>query len=187
MIATRERVDISLGLYVYDNAFAGLSIATMQFTIALLTEIINLILITGQKSVIDCIMNFVALKVISEIDDIYLGAMRDPILESIASDNGGDWTPKVIYGWVPFEERTIVNKLLFVLLKINKLIYNGFYFYFFPFTVLVLNYASQRCDQTQVLQLDGVTVTADGSAELAPLCEDLEVFYFSKAFSDSLI
>jgi hypothetical protein len=107
-----------------------------------------MILITGQKSAIDTIMNFVAFKVISEIDDIYAGAMRNPALLSMTEEE--PWQPKIVYGWVPFHERSCWNKFLFIILKLAKLIYNANYFYFFPFFVVVLNYLSANCESLQV-------------------------------------
>ena len=104
MIETNNTIEKSLGLYVYENMFAGLFIAVLQFVSALLTECLNLILITGQKATIDTVMNFVAFKVISEIDDIYASAMRDPVLLSLTEDDdAGSWMPKVVYGWVDFK------------------------------------------------------------------------------------
>ena len=193
-ISKREALDKAPGLFVLDSVFAGLLVASMQYSVALLTEIVNLIVLSGQKSVADCIANFVAFKIISEIDDIYLGSVRDPIIKQMTEDNDGDWTPKLVYGWVNFDERTLGNKLLFAFLKINKVIYNGFYFYFFPFLVLVINYLSKRCSDVNILPAAGLefegTVGPDGSivytAVTEALCEPLEVWYFKDVFARNL-
>lgn len=60
-------------LMVYSRKYRALMvmISLMQFSGALATEIINIILICTQDSVKDVIMNFIALGVIAEIDDIY--------------------------------------------------------------------------------------------------------------------
>ena len=188
-ISKQEALDKAPGLFVLDSSLAGLLVASMQYVIALATEIVNLIVISGQKSVIDCIMNFVALKVISEVDDIYLGSIRDPIIKEMTADNDGDWTPKLVYGWVGFDERTLGNKLLFAFLKVNKVIYNGFYFYFFPFLIIVLNYVSRNCETTNSFMLDGTTLRFNHTSDEGfydNLCDPVEVFYLKGMFSANI-
>ena len=98
---------MNLGMFICENVFGALSIATLQFVAALLTEIMNLILINGQKSSIDTVMNFVAFMVVSEIDDIYAQAQSSPAIEKIK--NSDPWQPKIVYDWVPFDHRNRCN------------------------------------------------------------------------------
>ena len=46
-------------------------VSLMQFSIAFGTELVNILLICTSNNVKDVIMNFIALGVIAEIDDIY--------------------------------------------------------------------------------------------------------------------
>ena len=102
--ALKDEDDIgrNLGLYVCDNMPVALFVACLQLFSALAVEGLNMILITGMKSPIDCVMNFVALKVISEIDNIYAESILEPGLKG-GMIMEGDWQPKIVYGWVPFD------------------------------------------------------------------------------------
>ena len=86
----KERLDSALHMYEYEDMLAGLTIATLQFTVALITEVVNMLVITGQKTVIDAIMNFVALKVIADIDDIYFSSLSNPILTKLVEGTDED-------------------------------------------------------------------------------------------------
>jgi hypothetical protein len=141
----QDDLDTNLGLYTCENLNAALFIACLQLISALLTKVIYLILITGQKSAIDTVMNFVAFQVISEIDDIYAVTMRNPALLSMTEEE--PWQPKIVYGWVPYQERSCWNKFLFFIFKVAKLIYNSSYFYIFPFLVILFNYMSMNCEK----------------------------------------
>ena len=55
----------------------------MQLTSAFITELLNIIVLSGQRTISRAIANFVAIKVISEIDNIYLNAIQDNTLEQI--------------------------------------------------------------------------------------------------------
>ena len=55
-----------------------------------------------------------------------------------------------------------MNKFLFALLKITKVVYNAGYFYFFPFAVLMLNYFSRNCEHTMVFTSDGSSIGTGG-------------------------
>ena len=50
-------------------------IPLMQITASLFTEAINIALICLQPTIMDCIMNFIALGAISEIDNYYAGSL----------------------------------------------------------------------------------------------------------------
>lgn len=56
-----------------------------------------------------------------------------------------DFQPKYVQGKIHHSERTCCNKVMFIGLKIVKLLFNSVYFYFFPFLVILLNYVSQPC------------------------------------------
>lgn len=58
--------------FVFDNILPPLLIAWMQFSSALLTEVMNLFLLTGQTDILTVITGYIAVMVISEIDNTYL-------------------------------------------------------------------------------------------------------------------
>ena len=58
--------------FVFDNILPPLLIAFMQFSSALLTEVMNLFLLTGQTDILAVISGYIAVMVISEIDNTYL-------------------------------------------------------------------------------------------------------------------
>jgi hypothetical protein len=85
-----------------------------------------------------------------------------------------DWRPKVVNGWVPFQYRTPLNKILFILLKLVKLAFNSVYFYFFPFLCIILNIIARKCSSIPNIGIDETNVVVE------PLCETVNYFYFGK-------
>lgn len=63
----------------------------MQFITALTTEIVSVWLIATQNTVMDVIMNFVALAIIAEVDNMFLEAIKDKDLKSYFDDNPNDF------------------------------------------------------------------------------------------------
>ncbi len=55
----------------FDKTNHAFMIACMKLFGSLLTEIVNILLICNQKTIMDCVMNFIALGVIAEVDDLY--------------------------------------------------------------------------------------------------------------------
>jgi hypothetical protein len=133
--------------YVVEEPLIAGSIALMQFIIAVATEVTSLMMINGQKLIFDVIVNFIAIKVIAEIDNIFIQGISDEkFLKITQTSEGQEWTPKRIYNKVPFEERTFREMIVFVPYKMLKLLFNSVYFYFFPFIVLIFNMYSYPCD-----------------------------------------
>eukprot|EP00351_Strombidinopsis_sp_SopsisLIS2011_P006016 CAMPEP_0116871234 /NCGR_PEP_ID=MMETSP0463-20121206/1486_1 /TAXON_ID=181622 /ORGANISM="Strombidinopsis sp, Strain SopsisLIS2011" /LENGTH=126 /DNA_ID=CAMNT_0004509255 /DNA_START=862 /DNA_END=1242 /DNA_ORIENTATION=- len=62
--------------YTFDS-FVPLFICIMQGSSALFTEIVCLVLIQGQRDVMDCIMNYIALGIIADIDNLYTQIHQD--------------------------------------------------------------------------------------------------------------
>lgn len=63
----------------HPDSFSGISgplmIAVMQFMGAFFTEIINILVICSLPTIMEIIMNFIALGAISEIDNYYLASL----------------------------------------------------------------------------------------------------------------
>ena len=60
----------------FDSRTHPFFISMMKLMGALMTEIVNILLICKQTFIMDCVMNFIALGVISEIDNLYAGSIR---------------------------------------------------------------------------------------------------------------
>ncbi len=67
--------------YIFEDPTPAILISLMQLTSAFITELLNIIVLSGQRTISRAIANFVAIKVISEIDNIYLNAIQDNTLE----------------------------------------------------------------------------------------------------------
>ena len=126
----------------------------MQLTSAFLVEILNLILLTGQRETIKSITGFLTLKAISEIDNMYLAANHNNTLNQVKLAKGDpSWTPIIVYPKVLWQDRTLRNKLNYTVLKLVKVVYKCIYYYFFPFMMLVLNYSALRCEKLMILDV----------------------------------
>lgn len=113
------------------NSIIPLIVALMQGVGALFTELICLVLIGGQNSSMDVIMNFVALGVIADIDNIYADSSKEQAIETVKSDE--EWQPKIVVPKVNFRDRKCWNKCLYLPYYFLKLIHVVAYFYFFAF------------------------------------------------------
>ena len=69
--------------YIFEDPTPAILISLMQLTSAFITELLNIVVLSGPRTISRAIANFVAIKVISEIDNIYLNAIQDNTLEQI--------------------------------------------------------------------------------------------------------
>jgi len=60
-----------------------------------MTETICLVLIQGQRGIMDCIMNYIALGIIADIDNLYYEINND-LTHKIVMKNGDDWQPRIV-------------------------------------------------------------------------------------------
>lgn len=114
-------------------------IILMQIGSSLATEIINLYLILDATNEKDCILNFIALGVISQIDDIYFQAItKEPLKEAV-----GDNRPE-IFATTKSLRRSGRERRQYLLRKLYKLVKFGHasYFYFLPMVVPIVAYMS---------------------------------------------
>jgi hypothetical protein len=154
---SKGHLDSDMTLYVFDNPGPALMIGLMQLTSALLVEFLNLVILTGQRNVFRSIGNFVSVRVISNIDDIYRGAVNDSTINRIIA--GGE-KPLVIYRKVAWDNRSFSNKLMYSVWRLIKTFYLCVYFYFFPFLIIFMNfYNPHNCFDDQVVNFNAsVTV-----------------------------
>ena len=83
-----------LAEYVFDSTFAPLMICIMQGSVAVLTEVLNLFLLTGQTDILATITGYIAVLIISQIDDTFLLAISDSTVVKVKSAE--DYKPKYV-------------------------------------------------------------------------------------------
>ena len=138
-----------LSEFVIEERPTAFLIAFMQFFIAWSAEYISMMMLNGQRLVFDVIVNFIAIKVISEIDNIFIEGQTDFILKKITEPEKEEeyWGPKRVYNKIKIGQRGWKDKIAVAFYKLFKLAYNSVYFYFFPYLIIVLNMISRRCDE----------------------------------------
>ena len=112
----------------------------------------NIILMCSQETILDTVLNFFALSVIHEIDDLYArslqefklrGAIEDPpeITETSTMWMNGKM---VLVGDKHYErlEWSSGQKQLRFYYKFWRILYCGFYYYFMPFLTIVFTYTA---------------------------------------------
>ena len=85
----------------------------------------------------DCIMNFIALGAISEIDDYYAAALPYCPLKKALED------PLIIDSAeikIKFRDRNKIGKFLRMLYKLYRIVYSSVYYYFIPYLAVVMTY-----------------------------------------------
>ena len=70
-------------------------VAMMQMLSAMIVEGINMAVLIGQNSTYACILNFVSMLVISQIDDIYISSLSEGTFDRIQDSE--NWQPKIVY------------------------------------------------------------------------------------------
>jgi hypothetical protein len=111
----------------------------MQIAASIATEIINLYLILEAETAKDALMNFVALTVISEIDDIYLSTLRVDRLKTAFIE-----TPPIVGNTTNSLRMSGRQKKQWLVRKFYKLLkfVHASYFYFLPLLVPAMAYYS---------------------------------------------
>ena len=77
------RVSLSMIKYfanqrtLFDETNHPFYLSVMKLTGAILTEIVNILLICKQTTIMDAVMNFIALEVIAEIDNLYAESLKN--------------------------------------------------------------------------------------------------------------
>lgn len=112
-------------------------VGSMQLFVALFTELINILLICGQTTIMDSVMNFIALGVIAEVDNFYAGSLKNfPLKECVEDPPAIKRSNRVNVD----EGRTVYLKIIRFFYKCLRTFYASFYYYFMPFLVVLLSY-----------------------------------------------
>jgi hypothetical protein len=127
-----------------------------------MTEIANLIVLCGANDPVNIVFNFTAVAIIAEFDNYIFESMKNESFKELLED---EFVGKVLVIEhttskkchhdeksvvkdldgnlrllkVPFSERDLINKIQFVIYKVLKCFFVGFYFYFIPFSVIFIS------------------------------------------------
>ena len=83
-------------------------------------------------------MNYVALGIIAEVDNLLADCTQDTAIE-VVKDNE-DWLPKIIKPRVAFADRKRWNKFMYCIYWMLKYLHVVGIFYYFAFLSIALNY-----------------------------------------------
>ena len=89
--------------WLFRDWFSAYMVGFCQFSVVLSVEIVNLVILTTNNTVMDIIMNFLALVIISEFDDYFLSTAETEVFAQ-ALDNGDDGEIKVFDGKKKLED-----------------------------------------------------------------------------------
>lgn len=104
-----------LSHYVVENHNIATLLCFMQFFSAIMAEVLNMVLLTGERDIVDTIADFLLMYTISEIDNVFFTERHEPTLKSI-TEAGEDWQPVIVYPRVTWQDRTTGNQIQQVLL-----------------------------------------------------------------------
>ena len=134
----------------------------MQFSSTLLTEVANLIVLCACNDAVNIIFNFTAIAIVAEFDNFVFESLKNESFKELLEEKftekvliiqhttskkcgvnelssekneEGDYRPLK----VSFKDRELMNKIFFVVYKIIKGFYVSFYFYFIPFTIILIS------------------------------------------------
>eukprot|EP00347_Sterkiella_histriomuscorum_P012935 403366655 len=137
-------------LMVYNTKYRYpmMIISLMQFLGAFGTEVVNIFLICQQNTVQDVIMNFIALGVIAEIDDIYANTLyNNEIKNKLEAGEISllikDHKPVHAFYASRLNPITWIHGIL-------RCFYECYYYYFMPFTVIILTFFSYLLEESQL-------------------------------------
>ena len=123
--------------FVESGSEISFTLGYIQFFLSVFTEAINIYLLAYQYNVERCIIHFVALEVIMELNKIYLESLTDNTLKSVlhchpvVEKKSKD---------IKFSDRSCFHKVARIVYKTSRSIYVSIIFYFVPFYVIYLNF-----------------------------------------------
>jgi len=104
----------------------------------------------------DVVMNYIALEIVAQIDNLYSETVQSRIVQEIMDDE--NWRPYIIWDRkknLPLTKRKFWNCTLHFVYRISKLFYVSFYYYFFPLVVIILTYFTPNVRNCETDFIDG--------------------------------
>jgi len=126
----------------FDNLSAPLIICMFKFLVEILTEFTSLALTATCTDTKDVVMNYIALGVISELDEVYFLAIRNPLKQQF--EDIKQEIPITNLDKVSLHDNLHkFEKCFFYLLKCLKFFYEAIYFHMFPYMLFLFIYFNE--------------------------------------------
>lgn len=165
-IQIEQEVRQTLSMFKYQNnhpgkfkdCFAGDStllpatlVVVMQLGSSIATEVISLLLIMDATSEKDCLMNFLAIQIVSQIDEIYFSTIRREPLKEAVTENSPEInnSTKMLRASGRSKAQWGARKLY----KAFKFLH-ATYFYFLPLLIPIIAFMSPELQYIQDLAQD---------------------------------
>ena len=144
------------------NILPAFLVTQFQFWASLLSETSNLVFLCRQAALTDIIMNYLAFAGVSEIDNIFTGALRYMVVKDELVDNVQEGEQDIIDEILTYKkehqkikdgetvstfaapipaEKPHLMRFIILVFEIERLLYKALYFYLFPYIVFFLSYA----------------------------------------------
>ena len=121
----------------FTSELAPFLVGSMQLSAAGFTELVNIVMICLQSTIMDCVLNFIALGTIAQIDSIYSASLPDePLKKELEEPLAVESSSKT----APFSQRSAIGKLCFIAYKLVRLGYVSAYYYFAPYSTPLITY-----------------------------------------------
>lgn len=121
----------------FTSELAPFLVGSMQLSAAGFTELVNIVMICQQNTIMDCVLNFIALETIAQIDSIYSSSLPDgPLKKERKNPLPVESSSKT----APFCQRSTIGKLSFIAYKLVRLAYVSAYYYFAPYSTPLITY-----------------------------------------------
>ena len=148
--------------YKFQNILVPWSVGFMQFASALGVETSNIGVLCCAEDPINLVFNFIALAIVAEFDNYVFESLKNESMKvlvekkfykrviiirhttskkcrreelSTEKDENDDYRPLRI----TFESRNLLNKLLFSLYKFMRAFYVSLFYYFLPFSAIIIS------------------------------------------------
>ena len=118
---------------LFDKSSLPFFYSVMKNFGALFTEILNLLMICSQMSVIYCIWYYMAFSIISNIDNMFAMSLKDfPLKQALSNP------PPKYKGGMEDTKWNVGMKIGKVFYRCEKFFYTSYYYYFMAYTVIII-------------------------------------------------
>ena len=123
----------------FDRVMIPMVICFFKLIVEVMTEFTSLALTATCLDTKDVVMNYIALGVISELDSVYLKAIRNPLKQQFMNNN--QEIPITNFEKVNVAgDLSKIDRSVFFSLKLIKFGYEAIYFHMFPYILFIFIY-----------------------------------------------
>lgn len=157
--------------YIFQRPNLAFMISYMHFFVTTSTELCNICIIITSLYPVSIVLNFIAIAIIAEFDNYVYGSMRNEYCKKLIEKNIAEKVLIVHHTTskrcaddelsdvkdedgnyrklkIKFSDRSCGSKCMFSLYKICRIYFVSFYFYFLPFTSVMLSILVPMMTQT---------------------------------------